>query len=280
MVLITSKQNPKVKDLTKLKLKKYRDKTGKFLVEGFYPIKFALQNNYPLDELFFCPDLLRQKFDNQEIIKLCAKKGILVTELTSAVFKKISSLESPEGLVALAQQRIKCLEDYQIAEKSLEATERKSKLSGVFIVVESIEKLGNLGSIFRLADNVGAEAVIVCDMRADIFNPETIRSSVGAFFSITALKSTTNATIEWCKKNKIKTLATTPQASQVYTSVDLKHGSLAVVLGAEYSGLSKAWLENADIKILIPMFGQANSLSVTSSAAVVLYEIVRQRINL
>lgn len=279
MVLITSKQNPKIKDLAKLKLKKYRDKTGKFLVEGFYPIKFALQNNYPLEEIFFCPELLRQKFDNQEIIRFCAKKGILATELTFPVFEKLSSLESPEGLIALAPQKIKRLEDYQMMKKSLEATEGKHRLPGVFIVVESIEKLGNLGSIFRLADNTGAEAVIICDMRADVFNPETIRSSVGTFFSVTVLKSTTNEAIEWCRKNKIKTLATTPQASQIYTSVDLKSGPLAVVLGAEYSGLSKPWLENSDIKILIPMFGQANSLSVTSSVAVVLYEIVRQRIN-
>ncbi len=264
-MLITSKQNPKIKETTKLKMKKYRDGQKKFLVEGYYPIKFALQNNYPLEELFVCNELLREKFNNQEIISQCKDKGVIITEVPEHVFTKLSSFESPEGLVAVAPQKTNPLLGY------------KSEKNGIYIVIESIEKLGNLGAIFRLADNAGAKGVIVCDMRADIYNPETIRSSVGTFFSINILQASSQEAIDWCKENGVKTLATSPQAEHVYTDLDLT-GSIAIVMGTEYAGLTDLWLKNADEKILIPMFGQANSLSVTASTAVVLYEAVRQRV--
>ncbi|HOM78027.1 MAG TPA: RNA methyltransferase [bacterium] len=262
--MITSKQNPKIKETAKLKIKKYRDSSKKFLVEGYYSIKFALQNNYPLEELFFCKGFFREKFNNQEVINICQRKGVTVTELPGQVFEKLSSLESPEGLIAVAPQRMKNLSSFSPIE------------NGIYVIIESIEKLGNLGAIFRLADNAGVTGVIVCDMRADIYNPETIRSSVGTFFSINILQASSQEAIDWCKRNKIKTLATSPQATCLYTDLDLT-GSIAIVMGTEYAGLTDLWLKNADEKILIPMFGQANSLSVTASTAVVLYESVRQR---
>jgi TrmH family RNA methyltransferase len=263
-MLITSKQNPKIKNTAKLKMKKYRDEAQKFLIEGYYPIKFALENNYPMEELYVCPALLREKFDNADLISKLEEKGVFVTEVPEHVFTKLSSLESPEGLVAVAPQKNQFLKDH------------KAVQNGIYVVIESIEKLGNLGAIFRLVDNAGANGVIVCDMRADIYNSESIRSSVGTFFSINILQSSSKEAVEWCKGNGIKTLATSPQGSETYTEVDLT-GDIAIVMGTEYAGLSDIWMRNADVKIKIPMFGQANSLSVTASTAVVLYEVVRQR---
>jgi TrmH family RNA methyltransferase len=263
-MLITSKQNPKIINIAKLKMKKHRDDAQKFLIEGYYPIKFALQNDYPMEELFVCRDFLREKFDNADLISQLKAKKILITEVPEGVFTKLSSFESPEGLIALAPQKHKFLRDHCPAQNCL------------YVIIESIEKLGNLGAIFRLVDNAGADGVIVCDMRADIYNSESIRSSVGTFFSINILQASTKEAIEWCKGHNIKTLATSPEGAKMYTNIDLK-GSIAIIMGTEYAGLSDAWMEKADMKIKIPMFGQANSLSVTASTAVVLYEAIRQR---
>ena len=262
---ITSRQNEKVKNLLKLKMKKYRDKTGKMLIEGFYPITFAYHNNYPMDELYACPVLFRDKFENEPLIEKCKQRGTTIIEVTENVFKKFSNYESPEGLLAVAAQRHNLLSNYTPSKK------------GFYIIIESIEKLGNLGAIFRLADNAGATGIIVCDARADIFNPEVIRTSVGTFFSINIWESSTQETISWCKENNIKILATTPSATENYTKMDMTE-PLAIIMGAEYAGLSSKWLENADFPIKIPMFGQANSLSVSASTAIVAYEVVRQRI--
>ncbi len=265
-VLISSRQNPKIKTLAKLKQKKYRDRLGSFLVEGYYPILFALNNDYPLEEVFVCRKLLRSKFDNGALLRRLQLRGVKVTEVLEGVFFKLSSLESPEGIIAVAPELRRSLKD---------VTFSKDKPS-LFVILESIEKLGNLGALLRLADNAGATGVIVCDMRADIFNPETIRSSVGTFFSVPVYHATSQEALTWCKRNNISVLATTPSATKPYYSVDLKQ-PVGIALGTEYAGLSSIWLEGATEKILIPMYGQANSLSVTASGAIVLYEAVRQR---
>ena len=265
-MLITSRQNPKIKDTAKLQLKKHRDAEQKFLVEGYYPILFALTNHYPVEELFVCPPFFRDKFDNQTLVSRLQENGATITELTKQLYEKISSYESPEGLIATAHQKHNNIKD-QIPQKN-----------DIYILIESIEKPTNLGAILRLADNAGATGVIICNMRTDIFNPQVIRSSVGCFFSTKIIESSTADAIDWCKINRITILATSPNAKNYYTTVDMT-GAIAIVMGTEYAGLSNEWLKNADEKIKIPMFGQANSLSVTASTAIVLYEALRQRNN-
>jgi len=261
---ITSRQNPKIKYLAKLKLKKYRDTEGKMLIEGYYPLQFAVRNNYPIEELLICPELFRNKFDNQTLIESVRKLDVPIIEIEKNVYLKISTAISPEGLIAVAPQKHTSLQQH------------RPVLDGIYVVAEAIEKPGNLGAILRLADNAGATAVVLADMRVDMYDPEVIRSSLGAFFSVNILEDSTENAIKWFKQNKIKTLVTSPNATTNYTKVDMQ-GSVAIVLGAEYAGLSDAWINNADEKIKIPMFGQANSLSVTAAVAVVLYEAVRQR---
>ncbi len=265
-MLISSRQNPKIRALSKLKQKKYRDRSGSFLIEGYYPILFALNNSYPLEEVFVCPKLLRSKFDNSSLLRRLQNRGVRITEVLEGVFSKLSSLESPEGVIAVAPEVRRTLSDVELPRDT----------PSLFVIVESIEKLGNLGALLRLADNACATGVIVCDMRADIFNPETIRSSVGTFFSVSVYHATSQEALTWCKRNKISVLATTPSATKPYYSVDFRQ-SIGIALGTEYAGLSSVWLEGATEKILIPMYGQANSLSVTASGAIVLYEAVRQR---
>jgi TrmH family RNA methyltransferase len=147
---------------------------------------------------------------------------------------------------------------------------------GLYIIAEALEKPGNLGAILRSADAAGAHAVIVCDACTDIFNPNVIHASTGAFFTIPILESSTEEVIAWCHKNNIRTLAATPQADILYTDVDMT-GPIAIVVGAEHPGLSQRWLDDAHLPIKLPMFGQANSLNVATAATALLYEAIRQR---
>lgn len=261
---ITSLQNPTVKNIAKLKLKKYRLKQQQFLVESYYPILFALDNQYSLEELYICPSLFSDAAQSQSIVDRVQQLNIPVTEVSEAVFRKISYIKAVDGLLAVAPLQASYLKDYQPEEK------------GFYLIMESIEQLSNVGTLFRLADNAGATGVIVCNMRADIFHPGVIRSSIGTFFSVPIWQSTTEEAIVWCQSHQIKTLATTPHANQVYTDIKMTK-PLAIVVGTEYLGLSSAWMEKADMQVKIPMLGQANSLSVTSTAAIMLYEVVRQK---
>lgn len=261
---ITSRQNKRIKQLAKLQQKKHRDQEQRFLIEGFYPLSFALGNNYPLEELFICPALFREKFDNKIITDSAKKLNIPVTKVTKSVYMKVTNVNSPEGLIAVAPQKHKKPGDFNPPD------------NGLYLVLESIEKLTHLGELFRIADAAGVDAVIICDMRADIFNPHVLRSSLGTFFSVPTLETSTKKAIEWFRKNAITTIATSPSAKRIYTEVDMKT-STAIVIGTEYTGLSKKWLDKADEKVWIPMHGQVSSLSVTTSAAILVYEALRQR---
>ncbi len=261
---IASRQNPKIKQITKLRLKKYRDLEQKMLVEGYYPLYFAVHNHHPIEELFVCSELFRDTLDNQALVESIRELGIPITEVEKNVFLKIADVDNPTGLIAVAPQG------------HISPKQRYLVPDGIYVVAESIEKPGNLGAIFRLADNVGASGVILANMRADRFDPEVIRVSLGTFFSVNIFECTTIEAIAWLKQNRIKILATSPNAEVNYTAVDMT-GAVAIVLGTEHTGLSESWLNNADAKIKIPVLGQADSLSVMASAAVILYEAVRQR---
>jgi TrmH family RNA methyltransferase len=263
---ITSKQNKKVKYLAKLNIKKHRDRENKMLVEGYYPVLFALENGYEIKELFVCTALLRKKFNNDNLIQRIKSKNIPITTITKEVFAKISDYESKEGLLALVEQKRKDLS----ALKHLE--------NGFYLVLESIEKLSHLGELFRIADSVGVTAVICTDSRGDIFNPQTIRTSLGTVFSVPIVETTSKEAVKWLQENNVKIFSTSPNVDHFYTQVDYS-GAIAIAIGAEYTGLSELWLKNSNENLKIPQNGRVESLSVTASAAAVLYEALRQRTN-
>jgi TrmH family RNA methyltransferase len=263
LVRITSFQNSRIKNIVKLHTKKYRDQSQKMMIEGYYPILLATQNNYPLDELYFCPNLFFGK-DEAALIRRVAHSGAKVIEVNEGPFRKMAYQKQPEGLLAVAPQAHHPLDRHRVA------------VSGLYIIAEALEKPANLGSILRSADAAGVNGVIVCDPCTDIFNPNVIRASTGTFFTIPILESSTEEVIAWCYKNNIRTLAATPQADILYTDVDMT-GPIAIVVGAEQPGLSQSWLDKANLPIKLPMFGQANSLNVATAATALLYEAVRQR---
>jgi TrmH family RNA methyltransferase len=214
-------------------------------------------------ELFFCPELFKEGTE-KNLFSQCKKLNINLTECTIPVFKKISYREHPNGLLALAPQ----------IHNSLEQLPTKNNM--LIIVAESIEKPGNLGTILRSADAGGADAVIVCDRCTDINNPNVIRASIGTIFTVPVIETDSESAITWLKNNSIQILAATPQAVQLHTATNMS-GSIAIAVGAEKPGLSATWLNAADIKVKIPMLGQADSLNVAASTTILIYEALRQR---
>jgi RNA methyltransferase, TrmH family len=263
---ITSVQNPRVKQLVKLRDRRTRDEEGVFLVEGYREIRRALEKKTVLRELYYAPDWFLGE-NEPALIAEAEKAGARLFELTREAFAKAAYRERPDGLIALAPQWKTALADL----------EGKTKGSDpFFLVVEAIEKPGNLGTLLRGADAAGCDAVIVCDPVTDLFNPNVVRASTGVLFSMPCLVAGKEDVLAWLRGRKIRTVATTPAAKTLHSGADLR-GPLAIVMGSEQYGLSDYWLKNADLPVRIPMAGQADSLNVAMAAVITLFEAVRQR---
>jgi TrmH family RNA methyltransferase len=260
---IESAQNKRIKKVLKLRRQRTRNQQRETIVEGFRAVRRAVENGYPLAELYVCPALFLGE-NEAELIQQVEDTGTRVIDVAEIPFRKMAYVERPDGLLAVAPQVRAQLRDHDAFGK------------GFYIIAESIERPGNLGAIMRSADAAGVDGMIVCEAHTDIFNPEVIRASVGTIFTVPILEAATDEAIFWCRENGIRILATTPQAKGLYTDVDM-HSPLAIVVGTEKYGLSKIWLDSADLQVKIPMFGQADSLNVATATTLLLYEIVRQR---
>jgi TrmH family RNA methyltransferase len=260
---ITSPANPRVKDALKLRRRSHRDKLQRTLVEGRTELHRALESRHALDCLFTCETLFPGAGE-AELADRCAAAGIETVDCTEQVFRKLSYRDSPDGLLAVAAQVRHGIEALVLSPTPL------------LLVAESIEKPGNLGTMLRCADAAGADGVIVCDRRTDLNNPNVIRASLGTLFCVTTAEAAGAEAVEWLRARGIAIVAAAPAAETVYTAADLR-GPVAVVVGAEHAGLSATWLEAADTQVRIPMLGRADSLNVSQSAALLLFEAVRQR---
>ena len=261
--LLTSLQNPKVKQVVKLRDRSHRDEENLLLIEGFREIKRALDNRWNPTALFYCPELYQGK-NESTLVERCTEVGAELFECSEPVFRKLAYRDRPEGLLALAPQVKKSLGDLQLPATPL------------LVVAESIEKPGNLGTMLRSADAAGVHAVIVCDECTDINNPNVVRASIGTPFSVPVAEAGSAEAIEWMKNKGIQILAATPHAEREYTEVDLT-AATALVMGTEQYGLSDQWMKSADLQVRIPMLGQIDSLNVASATTILLYEAVRQR---
>jgi TrmH family RNA methyltransferase len=233
------------------------------LIEGYREIRRALQNRHNPVEIFFCPELF-QGTNEPALIEGCRAVGAAVTECSAAVFTKMAYRERSEGLLALAPQVRHRLEDLRLPSNPL------------LVVAEAIEKPGNLGTILRSADAAGVHAVIVCDRCTDLNNPNVVRASIGAMFSLPVVEAPTAAAVPWLQQRRIRILSASPHADVLYTDEDMTTGT-AIVLGAEQYGLSEQWMKAADRQVRIPMLGQSDSLNVAAAATILLFEAVRQR---
>jgi RNA methyltransferase, TrmH family len=254
---ITSLQNPRVKHIVKLRDdKKRRKQDGLMLVEGYDEIQLALTAGHKPQTLITSPELVSGKMEGLSAETLTVSR---------AVFEKISYRDNPDGWLAV----------FPIPQTSLDSKSLPPN-SSLIIVAESIEKPGNLGAILRTADAAQVDAVLICDPRVDIWNPNVVRASRGAVFSVPVVETDNASALEWLKERKMRVLATTPSADALYTDVSLRD-PIAVAVGTEDEGLTDFWLSNADVKVKIPMMGKVNSLNVSVSTALIVYEAVRQR---
>ena len=254
---ITSTQNPKIKHIVKLREdKRQRQKDGLILVEGVDELTLALSCGLIPQTLLNSPELVTKQlnFSNAETLTL-----------SRAVFEKISYRENPDGWLGIFATPKTSLDQIKLSDPAL------------VIVAESLEKPGNLGAILRTADAATVDAVLVCDPRVDIWNPNVIRASRGAVFALPVVEINSDEALAWLRSKKMRVVAATPSADEVYSNINMKE-SIAIAVGTEDKGLSDFWMQNADMKVQIPMLGIINSLNVSIATALLVYEAVRQRL--
>lgn len=257
---ITSAQNPKIKNILKLQQKSSeRRKQNLIVIEGLREITLALKAGMSLKSVFLCSEILPiEEVENQ----LDLNENYFV--ISKEIYHKLAYRTSTEGIIALAEPKYLSLEDLKLRENPL------------VIVLESVEKPGNLGAILRTADAAIVDAVIISDPLTDIYNPNVIRSSVGCVFTNQVVSCTSDEAIAWLKEKGIQSHAAALTATENYHETDLK-GSVAIVMGTEADGLTEKWLDNTDKQIIIPMSGEIDSLNVATSTAILVFEAMRQR---
>jgi RNA methyltransferase, TrmH family len=263
--VISSVTNPKVKRLVRLRDRRDRDEEGVFIVEGYRAIRRMLDQGVGATELFVGPDWFQGE-NEQALIDDAAQAGARLTELGRDAFAKCAYRDRPDGLLAVVPQW----------HHTLEWLAAQLPTTPFVLVVEAIEKPGNLGTILRSADAAGVNAVILCDPVTDLFNPNVVRSSTGVLFAVPVVVASSPDVRSFLRGQNIRSVATTPAATQSYTDADLT-GPLAIVMGSEMHGLSDDWLAGADETVVIPMAGQADSLNVAAATLITLFEAVRQR---
>lgn len=261
--IITSAQNPKVKKLMLLQQKSSeRRKEGLFVVEGVRELLHCIHAGFEVDTLFYCPSLM-QGYEGEAEVKALASQ-VRSFEVSPQVYGKMAYRGTTEGVIAEMRVRLLGLDDLRLPPSPL------------IMVLERVEKPGNLGAVLRSADAAAADAVIVCDPLTDLFNPNLIRSSIGAIFTVPTVACSSEDCIAFLKKRGISILTAQLQDSHLYYDVDMKKPT-AIVMGTESTGLTNIWRNAADAHIRIPMKGSLDSLNVSVSAAILLFEAVRQR---
>ncbi len=258
-VLITSTQNPKIKSLLALEKPRERKKQQLFVIEGVKEIGMALEAGYKISNLFFCEEIISA----QALPKNLSGERHLIP-VSKEVFDKIAIRENSGGVIAVAEMRTNQL------------SQLKLKANPLLLIIESVEKPGNLGALLRTADAAGIDAVICCDSQTDFYNPNVIRSSIGCVFTNQVAAATSEETIHWLKKSNIHIYCTYLEAAKPYCEIDFTEPS-AIVMGTEATGISESWVKNADANIIIPMQGKIDSMNVSTAAAVVVFEARRQR---
>lgn len=268
---ITSLQNARVKNIVKLNNRRYRDTVRLTVVEGVREVTRALQNNVVPREAYLCPPLIDEALANEPLAMLerLAETGATqLFEVTPPVFARIAYRGESGGILLVIPYFQRALSDLPLTTLPF------------LVVIEGGEKPGNLGAILRTADAAGVDGVIFSPHErlggTDIHNPNLIRASLGAVFTIPTAVAPTAQVIDWLQQHSIHTIATTPAATVPYTAVNMNQ-PVAIVLGSEAHGLSAEWLAAAGEHVVIPMFGQVDSLNLSVATALLLYEVVRQR---
>ncbi|AWX43337.1 23S rRNA (uridine(2479)-2'-O)-methyltransferase [Flagellimonas maritima] len=261
--IISSVQNPLVKKVLALKEKsRERKKTGLFVVEGRREIELAQKGGYKLNTLLYCEEIL----GDFNTLKISDKQSIELVQISKSVYEKLAYRKTTEGILAIAKSK----------SHSLDAIHFKNK-NPLILVAEAPEKPGNIGALLRTADAAAVDAVLIANPKSDVYNPNIIRSSVGGLFTNQIGMGSTEEIVHFLKKKKVKIYCAALTASKKYMDCNFKSSS-AIVVGTEALGLSELWLQNSDQNIIIPMEGEIDSMNVSVSAAILIFEAKRQRV--
>ena len=253
---ITSLQNERVKYVVKLRDKRQRERDGVMLVEGQYELEMALASELRPSEVFYCPELSAGW--------PASFSDFHPATVNRAVFEKMSYRDNPDGWLAIFPTPHQTLDMLPLSPAPF------------LVLAESVEKPGNLGAILRTADAAGVDGLLVCDPRTDVYNPNVVRASRGTLFTVPVAETGSSEALAFLRAHRIQVLAATPHTDFLFTNVDLRQ-PVCIAVGTEDEGLSDFWMDNADLKVKIPMMGKVNSLNVSTSTAIILYEVVRQR---
>ena len=296
METITSAQNPKIKNLLLLQEKsRARREQGLFVVEGRRELEHCLEAGYSVKTIFVCPEIFgcdaaegvvsrisghprpdkregpaavgrgRGRSEAEAISDTTPSAAdAQIIEIPEALYRKVAYRESTEGIIAEVEFKALGLQDLDLPENPL------------IMVLESVEKPGNLGAVLRSADAAGADAVLICDPLTDLYNPNLIRASIGSVFTVPTVACSSEDAIAFLQARGIQILTAQLQDSSLYYDVDMRRGT-ALVMGTESTGLTDVWRRAASAHIRIPMLGRLDSLNVSVSAAILLFEAVRQR---
>ncbi|MYB37176.1 MAG: RNA methyltransferase [Gammaproteobacteria bacterium] len=260
--LLTSLQNARVKHVVRLRQRRAREREGRFAVEGWRELNCAADAGVTIETVFHC-DAFHRGEHERELVRRLGEAGAELQATSSEVFRKMSYRQGPDGLLGIAAAP--CLALGHLAVPN----------DGLWLVVESIEKPGNLGAMLRSADATGA-GVIVADPTTDVFNPNVIRVSIGTLFTVPLAMATGNEVRAWLHKHAVAPITATPEAPVAYTDADLTR-AIALVIGSEHAGLTDAWREADVTSVSIPMSGHANSVNAAMAATILLFEARRQR---
>ena len=262
---IDSLQNPRVKLARGLKRKRQRDRSGLFLLEGERELARGLESGLEATQIFLCPKLFKHGAKSEARHRAHLNRSVPVAYLSQKVFQACSYRENPDGFLALCKVFRTSLHDLSLSPNPL------------LLVLESIEKPGNLGALLRTADAAGVDAVILNDPVTNTFNPNVIRASAGVVFAVPSVVATPSQTFDYLKSHRIPVVGTLPTANASLFQTSLL-GPIAILLGSEKDGVSDFWMRHCDRHIKLPMLGQADSLNVSATAAAILYEALRQRL--
>ncbi len=260
---ITSLQNPRIKNLVRLREGNHRRRQKRFLIEGKRELERAIASGWEMEAIYFAEDFFRDEED-YALLDRVAKSGMEAVKLDEEVFRKAAYREHPDGWLASAAMRESSLQDLPLSSCPL------------LLVLEGVEKPGNLGAVIRSANAAGADAVIVSNPITDIYNPNAIRASQGAFFDLPVVETDNASLIRWLAAKQIRAMVATPHAEALVWQTDLT-GPIAWIMGTEHDGVSEDWLQPPHKAVRLPMKGITDSLNVSTAAAVMLFETVRQR---
>jgi len=253
---ISELNDPAISEVNRLRKRDFREETGLTIVEGYPEVSRAVKASIPLKVLYICPEIFTPTGDEFN--------DLPIVEVTKDVFAKMAFGSRLKGILGLFRPHILKLSDLKLAKRVL------------IVVLEEVEKPGNLGAVLRSCDGAGVDAVIMCDGKTDINNHNVVRSSIGTVFTVPTVAATKEETLAFCKQNNIKIFAASAKTDKKYTECNFSD-STALIVGNEHSGLSPFWFEHADEMVKIPMQGEATCLNVAVSTSILIYEALRQR---